>query len=157
MNTQRTLTMTSIGALVASLALVGCSPRDQADARNEAGSTVAQTEQRAREMGNDASRGLDKAKDATREMAQDAKDAGKTASDKIGDKVSDAVITTSVKTELAKDPNLSALKINVDTENGRVALHGSAPSSEARERATSLAQGVKGVVSVANDLRVEKK
>ena len=97
---------------------------------------------------------MDKTKDATREAAQDVKDASKNASDKIGDKVADAVITTSVNAELAKDSELSALKINVDTANGRVALHGTAPTATSREHASSLAMGVKGVVGVDNKLTV---
>jgi len=67
------------------------------------------------------------------------------------------VITTTVKAELAKDSNLSALKINVDTDNGRVALHGTAPTAAARDHATTLAQGVKGVVSVDNAQTVDGK
>ncbi|HWI10737.1 MAG TPA: BON domain-containing protein [Burkholderiaceae bacterium] len=141
---QRILTMTTIGAVVATLALAGCDKRAQTDARDGSGSTVASAEQRARDMGNDARSSLDKAKDATENAAA-----------KMGEKVDDAVITTAVKTELAKDPDLSALRINVDTANGRVALKGKAPSNEAREHATTLAQNVKGVVSVDNQLAVE--
>ena len=155
MKQQRILTLTSIGALVASMAIVGCSKQDQADTKARSNDTVAQAEQKGREMGNDAAKGMEKAKDATREAAQDVKDTAKSTTDKIGDKVADAVITTSVKTELAKDTKLSALKINVDTDNGRVALRGSAPTSVAREHATVLAMAVKGVVSVDNQLTVE--
>jgi len=144
MMNQRILTMTAIGAMVATMALAGCDKRDQMGARDGSGSTVASADQRARDMGNDARGGLDKAKDATENAAA-----------KMGDKIDDAVITTSVKTELAKDKSLSALKINVDTSNGRVALKGKAPSNEAREHATTLAQNVKGVVSVDNQLAVE--
>ena len=68
--------------------------------------------------------------------------------------VDDASVTASINAELAKDPTLSAIKIDVDTEAGRVALKGSAPDAESRERATRLAQAVKGVVSVDNQLRV---
>ena len=140
----RLLTLSAIGALTASMAIVGCSKQEQADAKATASDSVAQVEQKARELGDDASKGMDKAKQASQN-----------ASEKVGGKVADAVITTSVKAELAKDSNLSALKINVDTDAGRVALHGTAPSTAARERATSLAQGVKGVVSVDNQLSIE--
>ena len=141
---QRILSLTTIAAVVATMALAGCDKRDQTDARDGSGSTVASADQRARDMGKDARSSLDKAKDATENAAA-----------KMGDKVDDAVITTAVKTELAKDKSLSALKINVDTANGRVALKGKAPSNEAREHATTLAQNVKGVVSVDNQLAVE--
>jgi len=143
MNT-RPLITTSVVALVASMALIGCSKREEANARNAADSTIAQVSQASRNLAADASSGMEKAKAATREAALDAKD-----------KVGDAVITSGVKAELAKDSNLSAMKINVDTENGQVALHGTAPTADAREHATALAQGVKGVVGVDNQLTVD--
>jgi osmotically-inducible protein OsmY len=122
---QRILTMTTIGAMVATLALAGCDKREQAAA------------------GKDATVAMDKARNASENAAA-----------KMGDKIDDAMITTSVKSELAKDAKLSALKINVDTTQGRVSLKGTAPSNEAREHATTLAQNVKGVVSVDNQLKV---
>lgn len=152
--TKHTLTTTAAAAaLVASLALVGCGKRDAAEstAANQNDSVMAQTEQKGRDLQADASRGMDQAKQAGRDMAADAK----SATDKAGDKVADAVITTTVNAELAKDSSLSAVKINVDTADGRVALRGTAPSEAARERATQLASNVKGVVSVDNQLTVE--
>ena len=68
--------------------------------------------------------------------------------------LTDATITSSIKAELARDPALSALKINVDTTAGRVALHGTAPDAASRERATVLAQRVGGVVGVDNLLEI---
>ena len=146
--TQRILTMTAIGALVATMAMVGCSKQDQANAKAKADETVGQVEQKARQAGDDV-------KVAARDATEDAKNATQNAKDSIGDKVSDAVITTSVKAELAKAPDLSALKINVDTDSGRVALRGTAPNSAARDHATTLASAVKGVTGVDNELRVE--
>lgn len=150
---QRLMTLTAIGAVTASLALAGCSPRDQA--ANSGDQTMSQSEQKARDMGKDASQGMDRAKQEAKEAAQSAKGATADAGAKISDKVSDAVITTTVKAELAKDSTLSAMKINVDTDSGRVILRGTAPSSQAREHATALATGVKGVMSVDNQLTVE--
>ncbi|MGH6645653.1 BON domain-containing protein [Aquabacterium sp.] len=71
--------------------------------------------------------------------------------------LNDAAITTRVNAQLAADPKLSAIKINVDTDNGRVRLSGTAPDSEARDRATTMASAVSGVVTVDNQLKVEKK
>jgi len=150
---QRLMTLTAIGAVTASLALAGCSPRDQA--ANSGDQTMSQSEQKARDMGKDASQGMDRAKQEAKEAAQSAKGATADAGAKISDKVSDAVITTTVKAELAKDSTLSAMKINVDTDSGRVILRGTAPSSQAREHATALATGVKGVMSVDNQLTIE--
>ena len=150
---QRLMTLTAIGAVTASLAIAGCSPRDQAANRGD--QTVSQSEQKARDMGQNARQGMDRAKEEAKEAAQSAKGATADTGAKISDKVSDAVITTTVKAELAKDSTLSAMKINVDTDSGRVILRGTAPSSQAREHATALATGVKGVVSVDNQLTVE--
>lgn len=139
----RSLSLTAIGALVASIALVGC------DKPNDA--SMAQAEQKVNEVKSDAAAGMEKAKEATREAAADIKQAGAEASDKV----SDAMITTAVNAELAKDANLSATKIDVDTDAGRVELKGTAPSTTAKERATTLASSVKGVTSVDNQLKVE--
>jgi osmotically-inducible protein OsmY len=125
--------MTALGVLVASAALAGCNKVDQDAAKNSADRTVAQVDQKARQLGNET-------KDAVQ---------------KAGDKIDDAVITAGVKTEIAKDPDLSALKINVDTSDGKVALRGTAPSNLAKEHATTLAAGVKGVTDVDNRLSVE--
>lgn len=74
----------------------------------------------------------------------------------MSDKVKDAAITTAVNAKLAQDKSLSALRIDVDTVNGRVSLRGTAPDAAARERATTLASAVDGVVSVDNQLTVGK-
>lgn len=141
------LTMTA-AAVLAAFTLAGCNKTDTSTSANE---MVNQTEQKAKEMGAEASKGLAEVKEAGRDLAQDAKQAGNA----VADKVSDAVITTAVKAELVKDPSLSALKINVDTAAGRVVLQGSAPNSSARDQALKLAMGVKGVVSVDNQLKVD--
>lgn len=150
MNT-RLLTLTA--AVAAALALAACDNKPETRASTDG--VVAKTEAKAKELGAEASKSMEQAKDATREAAQDVAQAGKNAGEQIADKVSDAVITTSVKAELVKNPNLSALKINVDTAAGRVILQGTAPSSQARDQATTLARAVKGVVSVDNQLKVE--
>lgn len=129
----RLLTMTAIGAVAASLTMAGCNKADPNAVKDNGDSTVAQTEQKTRQLGNEA----------------------KDTAQKMGNKVDDAVITTTVKTEIAKDSQLSAMQVNVDTDNGRVALHGTAPSMAAKEHATTLAAGVKGVASVDNQLTVD--
>jgi osmotically-inducible protein OsmY len=150
---QRLMTLTAIGAVAASFAMAGCSPRDQAANRGD--QPIAQSEQKARDMGQDARQSMDRAKQEAKEAAQSAKGATADAGTKLGDKVTDAVITTTVKAELAKDSSLSAMKINVDTDSGRVILRGTAPTPQARDHATALASGVKGVVSVDNQLTLE--
>lgn len=110
---------------------------------------------------------IDDANDRATVAADNAKQEARTATNDIGndtrhvaaeagDKVADAAITASVNADLAKDNDLSALKINVDTTNGHVTLHGTAPSEDAKERATKLASNVKGVTSVDNELSVQR-
>lgn len=152
---QRLMTLTAIGAVAASLGIAGCSPRDREQAANTGDQMMSQSEQKARDLGQDARQGMDRAKEEAKEAAQSAKGAAADAGAKISDKVTDAVITTTVKAELAKDSSLSAMKINVDTDSGRVILRGTAPSAQARDHATALVSGVKGVVSVDNQLMVE--
>lgn len=152
---QSFLKFTTMAALVAAMAVVGCTKQDQANVKTTSDDAVAKVKQDAKEVGAEASKGITQAKEALTTTAQEAKQAAKVSGDKIGDKLSDAVITTTVKAELAKDKDLSALKINVDTDNGRVALHGTAPNQAARDHASALASGVKGVVNVDNQLTVE--
>ena len=71
-------------------------------------------------------------------------------------KVSDTAITASIKADLLKDPDLSVLKIDVDTRDGVVALNGLAENDAARSRAEKIAQGIKGVREVHNHLVVKQ-
>lgn len=68
--------------------------------------------------------------------------------------VDDATITAQVKAALAADPDVSALKINVDTAQGAVKLKGEVKTLALRRKAEALAQGVKGVKKVDNQLIV---
>lgn len=104
-----------------------------------------------------AEQSADKAKAEIKDMTQDAKAAGGAAMDKVEVGLGDAAITASINAELAKDSQLSALKIDVDTREGRVALKGKAPNADARARATQLAAAVKGVLSVDNQLSIESR
>ena len=75
----------------------------------------------------------------------------------IGSKAKDMAITAEVKTRLARDSQLSALAINVDTNEGRVVLRGTAPDTAARTQATELARSVDGVQGVDNVLTVQAR
>lgn len=68
--------------------------------------------------------------------------------------VSDATITSKVKAELAKEKDVSATRIHVDTDNGVVKLSGTARSQQEADRAASIAKTTKGVVSVDNNIQV---
>jgi osmotically-inducible protein OsmY len=69
-----------------------------------------------------------------------------------GEAVDDVGIGAKIKADLAADPDLSALKINVDTTQGVVRLKGEVKSMALRRKAEDLARKVKGVKSVDNQL-----
>jgi osmotically-inducible protein OsmY len=71
-------------------------------------------------------------------------------------RVNDAAITASIKTDFLKDPDLSVLKIDVDTKGGVVTLNGLAGDEPARQRAEKMASAVKGVKEVRNFLVVKR-
>jgi hyperosmotically inducible periplasmic protein len=126
------------------MALAACNKADDGKTVGQSvDSGIAKTEQAAKDAGNAM-------KDATR----DAQASGSQASTTMGEKVDDAMITTSVNASLAKDPDLSAIKINVDTKDGVVTLNGPAPTAAAKDKAAELAKQVKGVASVNNQLVV---
>ncbi|MDP3310003.1 MAG: transporter, partial [Polaromonas sp.] len=85
------------------LGLAACNKADDGKTVGQSiDSGIAKTEQAAKDAGNAI-------KDATR----DAQISGSQASATMGEKIDDAVITASVNASLAKDPDLSAIKINV--------------------------------------------
>ena len=72
-----------------------------------------------------------------------------------GEYVDDSVITTKVKTLLAKDDFLKSFQISVETYKGTVQLSGFVNSQQAVDKASQIAYSVKGVKSVKNDLIVK--
>jgi osmotically-inducible protein OsmY len=72
------------------------------------------------------------------------------------DSVKDTTITAMVKAEFAKDKQVSATNISVETNGtGVVTLTGSAKSKAEANRAVELARNTKGVTSVHNNIHVE--
>ena len=69
--------------------------------------------------------------------------------------IDDAAITLSVNKALARDPELSASRIEVETQRGVVHLKGPAPNAAAKARASELAGSVQGVIMVDNGLEVK--
>jgi hyperosmotically inducible protein len=143
---------TPTAVLVAALAMAGCVRHDDVPVPRTTEATLAQAQVSGADSA--ASKVAREASEATRRAAVEAALASKNAADQATNKVADAIITTSVHAELAKDPALSALRIDVDTDNGRVALRGTAPDQSAKERATQVASAVQGVVSVDNQLEI---
>jgi hyperosmotically inducible protein len=78
---------------------------------------------------------------------------GKTA----GRNVDDATITASVKSTLVADKAANLTRIDVDTNNGVVALNGVVELPDHKARAEQLARRVDGVRNVVNNLQVQKR
>ena len=79
-----------------------------------------------------------------------------TGTPETGKAMSDTAITASIKTDFLKDPDLSVLKIDVDTKAGVVTLNGLAGDDAARTRAEKMAASVKGVKEVRNFLVIKR-
>jgi len=70
----------------------------------------------------------------------------------LGENIDDAGITTAVKAKL----EVSTLtRIDVDTNQGVVALNGTVKTVEDKVRAEQIARQVKGVRDVVNNLRIQ--
>lgn len=121
-----------VSALALTVGLVACNRQDNATVGQKVDAAVQKTEQAATEMKRDAGNVVDK----------------------VEAKVDDMSITASINADLARDAELSATKINVDTKSGVVTLSGTAPTAAAKARATTIAQAVKGVAGVNNNLEV---
>jgi len=72
----------------------------------------------------------------------------------VGNYVDDSGITTLVKSRFVENKQVDAASISVETMKGTVMLSGFAKSGTERATAESIARGVKGVVSVRNDIIV---
>lgn len=122
---------------------------------------VAKTQDAAGRVADKAEVLADQARDkvaasepALREGAANVKDAARETGAAVAGTVDDVSITASVSRSLAKDPALSATRIDVDTKNGVVTLQGPAPSAVAKSRAGDIAKAVQGVSRVDNQLSV---
>ena len=136
------------------LGLAACGKTEEPTVGQRLDSAVEKTEQAAADARVKAERAMQSAETKMEQGAANAEATAKDAANTAKGAIDDATITAQVNAGLAKDPDLSALKINVDTVNGKVTLNGPAPSTVARDRAETIAKGVTGVTSVNNQLVV---
>jgi len=87
--------------------------------------------------------------------AEKAKDAAVDTARSTGKVVSDSVITTKIKADMARDPDVSAMDVHVETVKGVVMLSGFVNSEKEADRAVQLARSVEGVTEVKNGLKVK--
>ena len=129
----------TVAVLAAALSLAACNKPGQETVGQKVDGTIAEV------------------KSATKDLGADASAASTKAAGAVSGTAKDVAITAKVNAALAADGKLSAMSINVDTTAGRVALNGTAPDAPTRDRATTLAAGVEGVVAVDNRLTVSAK
>ena len=77
------------------------------------------------------------------------------AGEKLADATADARITAAIKAKFAREPQLSALSISVNTTGGKVTLSGWASSPEAIKTAMNVAIQTEGVSEVVSTLQVK--
>lgn len=68
----------------------------------------------------------------------------------------DTSITAAVRTALMRDPETSALRVQVSTAEGKVTLKGTVPSATAKSKVVQLAKAVEGVKDVNDQITVGK-
>jgi osmotically-inducible protein OsmY len=81
--------------------------------------------------------------------------AGSRTQESTGEYVDDSWITTKVKATLVDSPSVKATEVNVETFKGAVQLSGFVSTQVAMNEAVRLTQGIKGVKSVKNDMRIK--
>ena len=72
----------------------------------------------------------------------------------VAETIDDATITARVKTTLLNDPQVGAMKIDVDTTNGVVTMSGVVKSKAEEMRAVELVRQTPGVKDVKSELQV---
>ena len=73
----------------------------------------------------------------------------------LGENIDDAGITAAVKAKLAAEKIATLTRIDVDTNQGVVALNGTVQTEAMKTRAEQIARQVKGVRDVVNNLRIQ--
>jgi osmotically-inducible protein OsmY len=72
----------------------------------------------------------------------------------VGAYIDDTRITTSIKSRFFEDKDVAGSSISVETLKGTVMLSGFAKSALERNKAETIARGVKGVTSVKNEIAI---
>ena len=73
----------------------------------------------------------------------------------VGEKIDDASITSQIKFALLNHKATSAVKTKVTTSEGTVTITGEAANDAEKSLVSKLAQSIRGVISVKNDMTVK--
>lgn len=146
----------SCALLVLCLTLPACGKRDDGQTVGQKLDTaVSKTEQAAAEAKVRAASSMARAGESIKEVTQQAEVSGKKTAKSVSEVVDDMAVTARVSAEYARDRELSVLKIDVSTKQGKVTLAGQAPTAAAKDKASAIAKAVKGVIEVDNQLVVK--
>lgn len=121
-----------------------------ARARDAGGAAAATTSDATQSASDKASVAAEKIGDAARATGDAAAQAARDAAPVVAD----AGITAAVKTRLLADPDVSGLRIDVDTRDKVVTLTGNVKSAAQIAEAEKIARETSGVVRVVNNLKV---
>jgi hyperosmotically inducible protein len=109
-----------------------------------------------------ASTAVDKTRNAaavvagkTERATEKVEDKSAVAADKTGAVLADSVITTKVKADIFKEPELKSMAIHVETDKGVVMLSGFVDTKADADKALRLAKGVEGVTTVKSAIKVK--
>ncbi|WPB59096.1 BON domain-containing protein [Xylophilus sp. GOD-11R] len=138
------------------LALSACSPNDNASTPGQKiDAAIAKSKDVAADVKVEAQTALSNAQARIKQDGPKVEERAKDVASTTERVIDDVAITAQISASLAKDSELSALKIDVDTKDGAVILRGPAPTTAARDRAADLARAVTGVRTVDNQLVVK--
>lgn len=126
------------------------------DKTKEVARNVAnKTERAAENLAVKTERATETAAVKTERTAENMEAKTERAAVKTGNVVADSVITTKVKADIFKEPELKSMGIHVETEKGVVMLSGFVDSKADAEKAVRLAKQVEGVSSVKSAIKVK--
>jgi osmotically-inducible protein OsmY len=91
----------------------------------------------------------------TQRATETVKDNSAVVANKTGAAVSDSVITTKVKADIFKEPELKSMAIHVETDKGVVMLSGFVDTKADADKAVRVAKSVEGVTSVKSAIKVK--
>jgi hyperosmotically inducible periplasmic protein len=140
--------------------------RSEATAATAGQKTGEAMDTAAEKTRNAAAIAADKTRDAAATVAEKTRNVAATAADKTRDAtaaaaartgpvLADSVITTKVKADIFKEPELKSMGIHVETEKGVVMLSGFVDSKADADKAVKLARSVEGVTSVKSAIKVK--
>ena len=123
--------------------------------KNAAAVVADKTERAAERVADRTEAATERAAVKTERAGERVADKTERAAERTGKAVADSVITTKVKADLFREPELSAMAIHVETEKGVVMLSGFVDSKADAEKAVRLAKSVEGVTQVKSAIKVK--